>query len=37
MKHICKIYPTVTDFFHKDLKNLSTKLKAKHTTLQQHF
>jgi hypothetical protein len=37
MNHIHKIYPTVTDCFVNDLKNLSSKLKAIDTDLQQHF
>jgi hypothetical protein len=37
INQIRKIYPKGTLFFYEDLKNLSTKLKAKGTILQQHF
>ena len=37
INQVRKIYPKGTLFFYEDLKNLSTKLKAKGTILQQHF
>jgi hypothetical protein len=37
MNHLCKLFPNVTDYFVNDLKNLSSKLKAIDTDLQQHF